>query len=82
MKRENTSPYIYLFLATVLEQQKSNFNFNREITDLRIREMRIMLPVDDNDEPDYEFMKEYGRKMMAKKYIQYLDYLRLSGKIL
>lgn len=82
LKRENTSPYIYLFLATVLEQQKSNFNFNREITDLRIREMRIMLPVDDNDEPDYEFMKEYGRKMMAKKYIQYLDYLRLSGKIL
>lgn len=36
---------------------------------------RIMLPVNDNNEPDYEFMEECGRKMMANKYIQYLKYL-------
>lgn len=27
------------------------------------------------NEPDYEFMEECGRQMMAKKYIQYLKYL-------
>ena len=35
----------------------------------------IMLPVNDNDEPDYDFMEECGRKMMAKKYVQYLNFL-------
>lgn len=41
----------------------------------RAKKACIMLPVNDNDEPDYEFMEECGRKMMAKKYIQYLKYL-------
>lgn len=80
LKRENTSQYVYLFLTAVLKQQGSNFNFNREINDSRIRKMRVMLPVDDNDEPDYEFMEECGRKMMAKKYIQYLKYLESTGE--
>lgn len=81
LQRENTSQYVYLFLTAVLEQQKSNFDFNREISDLRIKKMRVMLPVDDNDEPDYNFMEECGRKMMTKKYIQYLNYLESTGAI-
>ena len=75
LKRENTSPYIYLFLATVLEQQKSNFDFNREITDLRIKRMRIMLPVNDNNEPDYQFMEAYMRELMDTKRKQYRKYV-------
>ena len=40
-----------------------------------------MLPINDNDEPDYDFMEEYGRKMMAKKYMQCLKFLESSGMI-
>ena len=75
LKRENTSQYVYLFLTAVLEQQGSNFNFNREINDLRIRKMRIMLPVDDNDEPDYEFMEDYMKELMSVKRKQYQKYV-------
>lgn len=46
-----------------------------------IKRERIMLPINDNDEPDYDFMEEYGRKMMAKKYMQYLKFLESSGMI-
>ena len=35
-----------------------------------------MLPVTDSGEPDYEYMEQYGQKMAADKYRQYLDYLR------
>lgn len=75
MKRENTSQYVYLFLTAVLEQQKSNFDFNREINDLRIKKMRIMLPVDDNDEPDYQFMEDYMKELMVTKRKQYQEYV-------
>lgn len=75
LKRENTSQYVYLFLTAVLEQQKSNFDFNREINDLRIKKMRIMLPVDDNDEPDYQFMEDYMKELMAAKRKQYQKYV-------
>lgn len=46
-----------------------------------IKRERIMLPINDNNEPDYEFMEEYGRKMMAKKYVHYLNFLESSGAI-
>ena len=75
LKRENTSQYVYLFLTAVLEQQGSNFNFNREINDLRIRKMRVMLPVDDNDEPDYQFMEDYMKELMTAKRKQYQEYV-------
>lgn len=75
LKRENTSQYVYLFLTAVLEQQGSNFNFNREINDLRIRKMRVMLPVDDNDEPDYQFMEDYMKELMVAKRKQYQEYV-------
>lgn len=75
LKRENTSQYVYLFLTAVLEQQGSNFNFNREINDLRIRKMRVMLPVNDNDEPDYQFMEDYMKELMTAKRKQYQKYV-------
>ncbi len=75
LKRENTSQYVYLFLTAVLEQQGSNFNFNREINDSRIRKMRVMLPVDDNDEPDYQFMEDYMKELMTAKRKQYQKYV-------
>lgn len=71
LKRENTDQYIYLFLTAVLEQQKTNFNFNREINDLRIKNMKVMLPVEDSGEPDYQFMKNYMKELVEIKRKQY-----------
>ncbi len=76
LKREGANKYIYLFLATVLEQQRSNFNFNREINDQRINQMHIMLPIDEAGSPDYQFMEDYIRELMDRKYKQYQDYVQ------
>ena len=67
--------YIYLFLITVLEQQGSNFNFNREINDIRIKKMRVMLPVTDDVKPDFQFMEDYIRELMTTKREQYRAYV-------
>lgn len=75
LKRPNTSQYIYLFLVTQIEKQGSNFNFNREINDARIKKMQVMLPITDQGEPDYEYMEQYTKNMMLKKYMQYLKFL-------
>lgn len=61
-----------------IKSRSSNFNFNREINDLRIKKMRVMLPVTDAGEPDYQFMEDYIRELMAKKKKQYLGFLKLN----
>lgn len=75
LKREGTSKFVYLFLATTIERQGSNFNFNREINDARIKKMQVMLPVTDEGKPDYEYMEQYAKNMMLKKYEQYLAFI-------
>ncbi|MFP7696774.1 restriction endonuclease subunit S [Trueperella sp. LYQ143] len=36
---------------------------------------KVMLPVTDSGEPDYEYMEQYAKNLMLKKYRQYLKYL-------
>ena len=75
LKKYGASQYVYLFLVTMLEKQAGNFNFNREINDLRIRKMRVMLPINDKGEPDYQFMEDYVKELMVAKRRQYRKYV-------
>lgn len=76
LKTEGMSKYCYLFMTAMIEKQGSNFNFNREINDTRIRNMQVMLPINSSDEPDYEYMEQYTKNMMLRKYQQYLAFLK------
>lgn len=76
LKTDGLTKYEYLFMASMIEKQGSNFNFNREINDARIRNMQIMLPVTDSGEPDYAYMAEYAqqkRNAMLAKYRAYVE---------
>ena len=46
-----------------------------------IKRERIMLPVDENDNPDYQFMEDYVKELMSKKREQYLCYCKEQLKI-
>lgn len=75
LKQDGFSKFVYLFLITVIKQQGSNFNFNREINDARIKKMQAMLPVTDTGKPDYAYMEQYAKNMMLRKYEQYLTFI-------
>lgn len=75
LKSKDLNKYHYLFLSTMVGRLSQKYNFNREINDKRISREIIFLPVTDNDEPDYEYMEQYGKQLMLQKYRQYLDYI-------
>lgn len=35
----------------------------------------LLVPVDDNDEPDYQFMEDYMKELMVAKRKQYQEYV-------
>ena len=35
-----------------------------------------VVPIDDDDKPDYAYMEQYAKNMMIMKYKQYLAFLR------
>lgn len=70
----NGSKYIYLFMVACLEKQKHNFSFNREVNEARLKRLRIVLPVNAMNQPDYAFMSDYvdqQKKQLQSKYVIY-----------
>lgn len=67
--------YVGLFLAKCLSVNKEIFSHGHSWTGQRLKRTKVMLPVTDSGEPDYEYMEQCAKNMMLKKYKQYLAYL-------
>lgn len=72
------SQWTMLFISECLSVLHGFFGHGLSISNDRAKNIKIMLPVTDDGQPDYEFMEEFGRKMMSNKYSQYLSFLALS----
>ena len=73
----NLNQYHYSFMATQLERLQEKYNFNREMTDARIRHEKIQLPVNESGAPDFVYMENYVRAAEGKILQRYLDFKAL-----
>lgn len=62
LKRRDTNKDCYLALAVLVGRLGEKYDFNREINDTRISREKIMLPISDTGEPDYQYMAKYTRR--------------------
>jgi hypothetical protein len=59
-------------------QMKAKFNWGGNGATLgRMKRLELMLPTTDSGEPDFEYMEQYAKNMMLRKYQQYLSYLAM-----
>lgn len=65
-----------LFIVATLEQgSKGKYSFANMCNQSRLQRARILLPIDDNGTPDYEFMEQYIRQMINQKHAEYRSFL-------
>lgn len=76
-KSKKLTSYQYFALSVFITKALfgNKYSFTREITDSRFTREKIILPINDNEEPDYAYMEQYVKNIMIKKYSQYLNYL-------
>ena len=75
LRNKYLNEYNGLLIAKMITQQKEKYSFgHRAFSKVLIRDY-IMLPVNDDGEPDYDFMEQYIKERMLKKYAQYLRFL-------
>lgn len=55
--------YIALFLTSIIRKEKYRFSYGRKWHLDRMRESKIKLPVDKNNNPDWKFMEEYIKSL-------------------
>ncbi len=80
-KGDSLNKYHYLFLAAIIKNQMhEKYDFSREMTDPRLQREKVIVPVDSEGKPDYDYMEQYAKNLMIKKYQSYLDFLKKADK--
>lgn len=74
LANKDINKYVLLFLSTVVMRLSEKYSFNREINDKRIQKEKIILPINKNKSPDYDFMENYMKQLELKKIQKYLQY--------
>lgn len=55
--------YTALFIKTILEKERYRYNYGRAFKLDLVKDTRIRLPVDDDNNPDWNFMEEYIKQL-------------------
>ena len=55
--------YVAMFLCSLIRLERWRFNYGYNLSLTRNNELKIKLPVDENGEPDWEFMEEYVKSL-------------------
>lgn len=63
------------FLARMIYQTCSKYTYGHMGNKENIKRERIMLPVNNSGGPDYDYMEQYVKNLMLRKYRQYLSFL-------
>lgn len=74
------SEEVSIFLVTILrEQMQAKFNWGGNGATLgRMKRLLVMLPVDDDGEPDYDYMAQYASKMREGMLMRYRNYVAVQ----
>ena len=74
-------PYLSLFfIANQINLQSVRFSYGHNACD-NVDKIKILLPVNESNKPDYEFMEQYGKRLMIQQYQRYLNYLHSSRNL-
>ncbi|MBR3436096.1 MAG: restriction endonuclease subunit S [Bacteroidales bacterium] len=69
------SKHTMLFIARSISMQRSLFGHGRSINSARLRIFRLMMPMNENNQPDYAFMEEYMKSVEERLLMQYKNHL-------
>lgn len=61
---------VNLFMVAILSQLQSRYSYGRGVTVDRYSGEIIHLPVDDNGQPDYDFMEQYIKSLPFSKVLE------------
>ena len=70
--------FIYLFMKTMILQQKGKYAYGYKFNEQRMRKQVILLPTSGTGKPDWNYMERYGKYLFAKLKLQYLQKKRFN----
>ena len=74
LKNYKLNRQLAMFLISAIEKQRVCFEYSRKWRPKRMRKSKILLPVDENNNPDYNFMTNVIVELTNRDLNNYIDY--------
>lgn len=71
-------PYFSIFLSNMITLQKDKYGYGYKMGTARLKRQKIMLPVNSNNQPDFEYMSNYMKNIESEKIKAYFRKKKLS----
>ncbi len=68
----NSSKHVGIFIAQQITRQRGKYGYGYKMGTARLKRQKIMLPINDQNGPDYEYMENYMKQLEYKKLNEYL----------
>lgn len=67
--------FLYLFAKSSILKQKDKYRYGYKFNGVRMSRQKILLPINENNEPDYTFMENYMKRLELYKLKKYLSHV-------
>jgi hypothetical protein len=71
-RETENNKHLFLFVKNQILKQKAKYQYGYKFNGTRMNRQKIMLPVNDQNEPDYDYMENYMKQLEYKKLNEYL----------
>ena len=65
--------YNAFFITTIADMVREKYGYNYKRNDTRLRKELLLLPIDSDGQPDWQYMEQYAKMLIAKVQLQYLQ---------
>jgi hypothetical protein len=72
LRLKSPSKHVGIFISQQITRQKGKYGYGYKMGTARLKRQKIMLPVNDQNEPDYDYMENYMKQLEYKKLNEYL----------
>ncbi len=82
LKYREDSKYILLFFKTIILQQKRKYTYGYKFNGHRMERQKILVPIDQGGNPDYDFMEQYIKErevQLIQKYSLFVGQIAQTG---
>ena len=66
--------FVLIYISRSITAQRNKFGHGYSINNQRLKVFKLMLPINDKNEPDYAYMENYMKALESEKIRQYLEY--------
>lgn len=70
---KKVSSHLMLYLKTMIVQQKIKFEYGYKFNEKRMQTQKIMLPIDEHAQPNWQYMETYMQNVEQQQILKYLD---------